>query len=336
MAAPRTEVTEIVTGLAMLGHDDLRWALAARPPALRNVSGERWERLAALEREGRFRLEFAAAWANGATFLRADDGLRGRVPLLVEWKGPHRDPAEGAVPADLRVDHVYLVSCKYLSRILVNASPAHLFDRALAGGPGVTGPDWYLGAAPGAYQELYAEVRAGLPADLHLPPYAADLAPDHRAALREALRRGWPPGGAVAAYRAFAGEVARASAERWRQALGTKRAREAMLWRLLRIGPAPYFVLGAAEGCPLRLRIMTPWDWRQRFDLRRFDVWGDEAGQPTVRWRATVRDRGGGGDAVLDGHVEIRWSHGRFAQPPEAKVYLDTPHHRVPGYVPLS
>jgi hypothetical protein len=39
---------------------------------------------------------------------------------------------------------------------------------------------------------------------------------------------------------------------------------------------------------------------------------------------------------VVEGHVEIRWSHGRFASPPEAKVYLDTPHHQVPGYWPLT
>jgi hypothetical protein len=32
----------------------------------------------------------------------------------------------------------------------------------------------------------------------------------------------------------------------------------------------------------------------------------------------------------------VRWSHGRFGKPPEAKAYLDTPHHRVPGYVPLT
>ena len=37
----------------------------------------------------------------------------------------------------------------------------------------------------------------------------------------------------------------------------------------------------------------------------------------------------------VGGHVEVRWSHGRFGGLPEAKVYLDTPHARVPGYFPL-
>jgi hypothetical protein len=64
-------------------------------------------------------------------------------------------------------------------------------------------------------------------------------------------------------------------------------------------------------------------------------VWAGEAEQPVVHWRADVRDRANGAGAAIAGHVEIRWSHGRFAQPPEAKVYLDTPHHRVRGYVPL-
>jgi len=37
----------------------------------------------------------------------------------------------------------------------------------------------------------------------------------------------------------------------------------------------------------------------------------------------------------VQGHVEIRWSHGRFSGAPEAKVYLDTPHANVPVFHPL-
>ena len=38
----------------------------------------------------------------------------------------------------------------------------------------------------------------------------------------------------------------------------------------------------------------------------------------------------------MRGHVEIRWSHRPFCGPPEAKIYLDTHHDEVPGYVPLE
>jgi len=104
---------------------------------------------------------------------------------------------------------------------------------------------------------------------------------------------------------------------------------------LLRLASAPYFVLGAARDDVIRLRIDTPWDWRQRHELRSLDIEPDDAGQPQVRWAATVLDRETATEVVVEGHVEVRWSHGRFAGPPEAKVYLDTPPALVPGYVSL-
>ena len=51
---------------------------------------------------------------------------------------------------------------------------------------------------------------------------------------------------------------------------------------------------------------------------------------------AVVRRRADGADVAVEGHVEVRWSHGRFLGAPEAKVYLDTPHRQVPGYHPLT
>lgn len=332
MPSAKTEITEIVTGLAITGAATPETALAARTVA--NVDQAAWRRLAALHAAGQHRQEFVAAWSNGQAFLNAHDGLRGRPPTLVEWKGPTRAPGDEVVPADLRVDHVWLVSCKYLSKVLANAAPSRLFERGLAGGPARTAGDWYAEVAPAAYQALFAQVRLELGTRASLPPAAVDLTAAHRADLRAYLNAGWSAE-AQAAYRALALDVGRASADRWKRTLGRRPQAEAALWRLLRIGSAPYFVLGAQRDRSLRLRVMTPWDWRQAFELKRIDVWGDDAGQPQVRWQARVRERASGEETCVDGHVEIRWSHGRFGKPPEAKVYLDTPHHRVPGYVAL-
>ncbi|MFZ6003994.1 MAG: hypothetical protein ACOYXM_08685 [Actinomycetota bacterium] len=332
MPSAKTEITEIVTGMAITGAPDLRSALADR--AVAHVSDEIWHRLATLEREGRHRQEFAAAWANGAAFLSSPDGLRGRAPITVEWKGPTHAPGDEVVPADLRIDHVWLVSCKYLSKVLANSAPSRLFDRALVGGPSTASGDWYAEVAPEPYQRLFGQVRLELGSRASLPPHAADLTPSHRAELRAYLDQGWSAESQTA-YLELASAVGQASAERWRRTLRRRQEAEAMLWRLLRIGSAPYFVLGAQRGRTLRLRVMTPWDWRQAFELKRFDVWGDDAGQPQVRWQARIRDRAEGREITVDGHVEIRWSHGRFGKPPEAKAYLDTPHHEVPGYVTL-
>src|SRR5690606_10346106 len=80
----------------------------------------------------------------------------------------------------------------------------------------------------------------------------------------------------------------------------------------------------------------SPWDWRQSFRLRRFQVEPVPSRQPVVRWAAAVDDRLSGARHTVEGHIEVRWSHGRFGGLPEAKVYLDTPHPPVPGYWPLA
>jgi hypothetical protein len=368
MADHRTVVTELVTGLGTLGFDDLDAALAARPGEMASLSPEQWDLLDDLHRGGGYRQEFMAAWQNGRAFLEAADGLRSRRPLLIEWRGGQRQPGDEPVPADLRIDHVYLVSCKYLSQIVTNSSPATVFDRLLAGGHGGRSADWFAEVAPAAYDDLYratltwldAGARAtspgdpsataeggddhpGLPGRLAaevaercgLPTSVADLTPAQRSALQQWLGKGrWAPQLRPAAL-AFSCAVAEASAERWQKALADA-DRERVLWRLLRIGAAPYFVLGASSEGSLRLRIGTAWDWRQHFRIDDFTVTPAAREQPVVQWAVTVTNRRSRQTTVVEGHVEIRWSHGKFAQRPEAKVYLDTPHHRVPGYWPLT
>lgn len=328
----RTEITEIMTGLGCCGLPSPALALARPPAGLANVTEAHWDQLRAAYADGRYDREFAAAWANGQHFLRARDGLRSRLPRIVEWKGAHRPPAYEQVPADLRVDHVYLVSCKYQSRVLFNPSPAHLFDRCLSDRTREAAVDWYRVVAPEAYQALYTCTRDALGLH-HLPAEVAALGAEDRRELKSRLReRAWPTP-LQGPYRTFCSEVARASAARWQGRLTSHQTAEHMLWRLLRLGSAPYFVLGDSDAGPLRLRVHTPWDWRQAWELLRFEVRGDaDSGQPLVRWHAEVKRRTTGDPHRVDGHVEIRWSHGRFGGHPEAKVYLDTPHAQVPGY----
>ncbi|MGB5756199.1 MAG: hypothetical protein WBM50_04735 [Acidimicrobiales bacterium] len=339
MADLRTEVTEIVTGLAMLGYRELDHALGVRPRLVHNVTERHFDRLVEARDAGRHRHEFETAWANGQRFAYSEEGLRGRPPWWLEWKGPHRPPAYEQIPADLRVDHVYLISCKYGSDILMNASPGHLFDRLLASRRGSTANDWYATVSPVAYQELWSACRAAFSDAGHdprsVPERAQDLTPAERKVMKSFLRpRAWPSVEATEAYRWLAVDVSNQSARRWKERLDNDP--DEMLWRLLRFAPSPYFVLGrASDGEPLRYRVATPWDFRERFELEAFDAWGDAVGQPLVRWRAEIRPAGGGEATSVEGHVEVRWSHGRFGGMPEAKIYLDTPHHRVPGYFPL-
>ena len=334
MPGALTEITEITTALGMIA-PDLDEALARRPPdRLLHVPDDAWDRLVELHRSGAHPDAFRSAFANGRAFLWADDGLRLRPPKLVEWHGPHRPPGDDVVPADLRIDHVFQVSCKYLSRITQNCGPARLFDRLLVG-EDRTGGDWFLDVAPGEYQRFYEDARRHA-ADASLPTAVGDLDRPQRTALKQALSDRTLPDHLRPPWHELCRTVAHESAERWRTTLDSDRKRLRMVWRLCRIGDAPYFVLGSDRRRSLRLRVASAWDWVQHHELLTLRIEAREAGQPEVGWHAEIVDRATARRRDVHGHVEIRWSHGRFSGAPEAKVYLDTPHHEVPGYHPLA
>lgn len=335
MPTGRTEVTELATALGTLGYPSVDEAVAARPDVLIDVPDGIWDALDAAQRSGRYRVDFEGAFRNGRALLDATWGLRGRRPLRVEWKGPHRAPAYEFLPADLRIDHVFLVSCKHDSHVLANTSPGHLFDDLQWGRVETARRDWYEEVAPGPYQAFYEAVRQELAGERRLPALVGALTPDDRRVLKSAFARRWPAS-LQGPYEGFAFAVAEASARRWRAAASTRREEELALWRLLRMGAAPYFLLGESGGERLRLRVATPWDWRRQFELLAFAVAPRPAAQPRVDWEARVRERAGGGEWSVGGYAEIRWSHGRFSGAPEAKVQLVTPHSEVPGYHPLT
>ena len=335
MPALRTELTEIVTGLGMLGIDCLDEALDARPQEMLNVTTREFDRLSRARDTGEHDGLFEDAWRNGQAFASSVDGLRHRKPLRVEWKGSHRPPAYEQIPADLRVDYVYLVSCKYKSSILYNVSPAHLFEQLLTTRTRQQ-IDWFSKAAPDEYQNLYQACRDYL-GTVDLPQSVHDLNGQNRQRLKETFQRTWPPD-ITGPYRQLCTAVSEVSASRWQTALGKRQAvGEEMLWRILRLQSAPYFIIGmASDQQPVRFRVDTPWDFRQRYTFRSFEPEADtSAGQPKVIWQAEIADTLSGEPIQVKGHVEVRWSHGRFSGAPEAKVYLDTPHQETPGYSPL-
>ncbi|HLF99629.1 MAG TPA: hypothetical protein VI916_04095 [Acidimicrobiia bacterium] len=334
MPSARTLITEIATGLGCTSFDSVESALAERPREFVNVTSEAWSALDEEWARPSRRVDFEGAFANGRALFLADDGMRGRPVRRIEWKGSQRAPAYEFLPADLRIDHVFLVSCKYDSRVVGNTSPAHLFDDLQWGRIEAARDDWYQIVAPVEYQRFYEAAREASEDRASLPALVGGLGAADRATLKAAFGRTWPPI-LDGPYREFSFAVAKASAARWEAATSTQGRRELALWRLLRMGAAPYFLLGESGGERLRLRVATPWDWQQSFKLQSFAVAPARAEQPRVDWEARIQSRSTREVVSVVGHVEVRWSHGRFAQPPEAKVYLDTPHHRVPGYFPL-
>src|ERR1700688_2855539 len=131
MPDDRTVVTELGTALGTLPAVDPTAALRSRPGPL-HVSDDDWDHLCDVHRSGRYSAEWATAFATARALRAAADGLRRRIPLTIEWTGGRRPPGDEVAPIDLRIDHVYLVSCQYLSRNIAHPSPARLFEGLLA------------------------------------------------------------------------------------------------------------------------------------------------------------------------------------------------------------
>lgn len=335
MADAKTELTELATALGVLG---CRPDETSGPPReLVYVSNDAWERLLDTLATPSMRQLFEAAYANGRAFADADDGLRGRVPRRVEWKGPHRAPIEDPTPADLRVDRVFLISCKYRSKVLANAAPSRVFEHCLREVRSES-TNWFLDTAPYQFQQLFeaatasAATRGGSGVPSGWPRAVQELDRAHSTWLRDRLRdREWPVE-LREPWLNLCAAVSLESSRRWAEAAADARSKLQLLWRLLRISSATYFVLGTHSSGSIRVRVDSAWDWAQRYELLRFGTEPRTAGQPVVAFQASVGDRATAQQFVVEGHVEIRWSHGRFSGAPEAKIYLDTPQDRVPGY----
>lgn len=331
MSKDLTLISEVVTGLAMLPGDSLMALLSdlEPPKQLLGVDIDTWAYIRALWSSNYYVPEFDMAFEDGQYFLHSEDGLRDRFPLVVEWKGPHKPPEHNPIPADLRIDHVYIVSCKNLSKVLLNPSPSALFRSALRNEAG--GVDWYYEAAPLEYLALYHAIIRHLSWP-SFPASPSDLSRQEKSQLREALAVGWPKDVADYEVKSWIAKVSDESASLLNKALPSKQEREHFYWRLLRLHSSPYFMLGRQRQGPVRLRVLTPWDFRRRFKFVGLEILPDHAGQPQITWQAQFKDLSTNLDLVSRGHIEIRWSHGKFNGAPESKIYLDTPHLEAAGY----
>jgi hypothetical protein len=275
-----------------------------------------------------------SALDNGRTFRT--QVLGGRPPEEVEWLGAARSVWTSDIPRDLVVDGVWFIQTKYDSTCILNTSPGSLVDDLLVDHSIEARQSWFEEVALDSLQELYRVVRLELD-DPRLPGDVRDLDPDAKAVLKSAMRARPAPAAEDRAYAELCRAVSLETTWRWRHRLdaSTKAQRSQMLCRLLRIAGGPYWLLGVKRHEPVRLRVMDTRTWRERFDLRSFQVTDAHAGQPQVDWRAVVGDRVTGARHVIEGACELRWSHGRLQGNPECKVQVHTPLELVPGYEAL-
>lgn len=109
-----TRITELVTGLGMLGGDHPLTMLPVAPGELRNVDAT-WDGLVESWDDPARPRSMPPSRTVASSSRHPGRAASTPAPATVEWTGPQRSPGDEVAPVDLRVDDVYLVSCKYLS-----------------------------------------------------------------------------------------------------------------------------------------------------------------------------------------------------------------------------
>jgi hypothetical protein len=337
MSTDKTKLTELGTAVGLVFEPTDPWPEGLERLEVPGIDPDRWRPvvLPAAVGRGERRALLLRAIGNGRAFR--ERVLRGRRPDLVEWTGTARSVWTSDIPRDLTVDGVWFVQAKYDSRCVLNTSPGALVDDLLVDHTVESRVSWFEEVALAELQAYYRQACARLPLT-GLPDDVRDLDRAGKAALKAGMRDTRPSPAEADAYARLCRAVSVETTLRWRHRLdaASPAQRTQLLLRMLRIAGGPYWLLGTKGQVPVRLRVTDTRTWRERYELRRFEVLDGHAGQPQVDWRAVVTDRRDRSTRAVAGYCEIRWSHGKLQGHPECKVQVTTPLEDLPGYEPMG
>ena len=334
VSADRTFVTELATGLGMLGGADARPStLAVRPAGeLANLSPDDWARLDALWAAGEHRADFEHGFANGRAFLAAPDALErptaphrrvDRPPPGAGRRGrARRPPGRPRLPGELQVP---LEGAAQLEPATPGRRAA--LPRA-ARGAGRLVPLGRAGRAPRALRRL------------PLAPSAPTTGPPTPPTSTRSSGVAWPRRCAVTGRRPRSSPTGGCAwRSRWRPPSGG------------RPGSTPATARPCCGGCCASARPPTSCSAPARrgpcacaSTPRGTGASGSRcAASRSLPSPAVSRgSRGGaatgcvatGEDRTVEGHVELRWSHGRFGGPPGGEGLPRHPPRRGAGLPP--
>lgn len=268
----------------------------------------------------------------------------------IEWHGKKRQKSSVTISKDLCVNSNSYISVKANSDVVFNLSPFNLLTAVPSGGGFATREEnWFLKAAPQAYQNLYFFVRKILLEEkiLHkdaLPETATDFEKKAKEGTRKAIQKKLEKlNGKLSAeftrlYRQMCHDVALYSAKTFLENRSNvrrtqkKSADELILKTFLRLNSAPYILVENKGGEIFAVEIPDITSWSSQWNLEKVEPVADTSrGQCVVNITLHVKNKNKKSEVIeLPYHAEIRWSHGKFCGNPEGKLYkdfnwLDTP-----------
>jgi hypothetical protein len=337
VATAKTKLTELGTAVGLVHDPSALWPQGLERLRIPGIDDDVWRPIVmpATATGSADKELLLTAMANGHAFRT--QVLGGRRPATIEWTGAARSVWTSDIPRDLTVDGVWFIQAKYDSHCVLNTSPGSLVDELLVDHTIESRMSWFEEVALNQLQAFYDQVRATLPLT-ELPTDVRDLDKAHKAELKRTMRGRTPNPGEDRAYADLCRAVSIETTLRWRHRIEASSLpqRTQMLFRMLRVAGGPYWLLGTKGNTPVQLRVVDTRTWRERFELKRFEITDAHAGQPQVNWRAMIAHRSSGERHTVEGYCEIRWSHGKLQGNPECKVQVSTPLERIPGYEPLT
>jgi len=342
MPTPKTECTELSVGFGLLSLDPLK----VPAPQI----GSYWVNTLSPRKFNEFMRKFSTEEAYYRKFYAIGVNLRHSHKLFtnittVRWEGPQQQASSVTIPIDLLAANTP-ISVKADSNVVCNRSPHILFVSDPGGTLSPTrSENWYTVVAPDLYQALYDLARTV--AGLDLPASVIEYHQTIRGANRKRLGKVMQTFSMADTeqfnqlYTSFCHEVARQSADLFNRTLtqslsGSIRnaISENIIRRFFRLGDSEYVLCGldGKQDFGVTVPALTTWK-RSGWSFKRLLAQADLArGQSVVNFELVVEERDKRKEHSFPFHAEIRWSHGKFAGNPEAKLYKEFAWTEVPFF----
>ena len=251
----------------------------------------------------------------------------------LKWAGPKQQATTTAAAKDLMVANTP-ISVKENSDIVHNPSPYNLFITIPSGQVNAqSSENWYLEQDPQGYQELYSFVRnKGLE---HLPDDVREfehyIKRKQRKLIKDVVNRfsDEEKQAFQRLYLQLCHKVARISAEIFNKNFAASmqgRSRNAVLEQItrhfFRLNAVDYILGGIDRKKAFAVIIPELTRWKSEWTITNVIAEPElDREQSRVRFLVHYKKRINGIAHIAEFHTEIRWSHGKFQNNPEAKLY---------------
>jgi DNA modification methylase len=335
MPSEKTECSELSVAFGLLG---------VRDPLILSEQEiqARFENSLTLEKYERFKKEFSNP-VNSRLYrqlIKLGLIIRAKYPLFnnlvsANWCGPQKQARTDSGPRDILAANTS-ISIKAGSNIISNFSPAHLFESIPQGS---AAPDraenWYLKMNPSGYQKVYSfvqQIRLE-----HFPKkvdeFEQDASKNDRDEMQAEISKliDGEKQEFETLYKDMCHRVAEASANVFNNNYSTAMKGPSRRWviesvakNLFRLDSSEYIMAGSSGRNGYAIRMPSLSEWKREWEIVDVKAIPDiTRGQSVVQLEIKYKRKKEPSEYHAHFHAEIRWSHGKFSQSPEAKLYKD-------------